>query len=84
MGEAMASGLVPVANDVMAIPEFVRRDWGVLGRNDDPASIATCLKGLVESPERFLELSAEVSKSIIEQCGHEHISRLEMDAVNSV
>lgn len=69
MGEAMASGLVPVTNGITAIPEFLDEASGVLVPAEDAAALARGITDLVAEPERFLQLSASAAARARRQCG---------------
>ena len=82
LGEAMASGLVPISNDRMAIPDFVPREWGVLARHDDPVDLAARIKLLVENPDRFMDRAAKASSHIQSLCGDEKSLQAELKAIS--
>ncbi|MCD7774861.1 MAG: glycosyltransferase [Clostridiales bacterium] len=62
--EAMASGLVPVANAVAAIPEFVNENVGMLVPGEDSEGVAQAILKLVRDPELFLRLSENAAKHV--------------------
>lgn len=82
LGEAMASGLVPVSNDCMAISEFVPQDWGTLAPPDDADEIAMILEKLIEDSERFQRLSRSASAHIVGKCGAEAVVQREIEAIS--
>ena len=55
--EAMSSGLVPIATDVAAIPEFLSSNEGCLCPPEDPTALANAIEHLVFSPNEFLRKS---------------------------
>ncbi len=55
--EAMASGLVPVTNDVGSVGEFVDASNSILCGSEDIEAMASGLLGLIRSPSSFIELS---------------------------
>lgn len=65
--EAMSSGLVPIASNVAAIPEFVDESCGVLVPGEDPQAVADAIKRLYEDPKLFLRLSESAAKRIRSQ-----------------
>jgi len=68
MCEAMSSGLIPITSNNTAIPEFVEDGVnGFLCRNSSELSRA--MVDMWESPDRFLSLSREASRSISEKAG---------------
>lgn len=69
MGEAMASGLVPVTNAVAAIPEFVDETTAVLAPAEDHKALAAGIADLIENPDRFLGLSKAAFARVKAQCG---------------
>ncbi|MDU1461390.1 MAG: glycosyltransferase family 4 protein [Corynebacterium sp.] len=70
MGEAMSSGLVPVATDIAAIPEFVTDlESGILTAPEEPKSIAAAIEQLYFDPELFCRLSENAAARVRRQCG---------------
>jgi glycosyltransferase involved in cell wall biosynthesis len=55
--EAMSSGLVPVTNNVTAIPEYVDVDCGILGEAEEFQSLADGIERLVEDSGLFASMS---------------------------
>jgi len=55
--EAMSSGLVPIANAVAAIPEFVDEECGILVPAEDYIGVAQAIISLYNDPDVFLKLS---------------------------
>lgn len=62
--EAMSSGLVPVANAVAAIPEFVDENCGILVDGEDAKGVADGILRLVRDPELFKKLSANAAGQV--------------------
>jgi glycosyltransferase involved in cell wall biosynthesis len=62
--EAMSSGLVPVTNNVAAIPEFVDASCGILAREDNAQDIADGIASLYENPDRFLSMSETAASRV--------------------
>ena len=70
--EAMSSGLVPVASNVTAIPEFVDENCGILVPGEDPQAVADAIKRLYYDPELFLRLSEGAAKRVRGQSSSEN------------
>lgn len=62
--EAMASGLVPVANAVAAIPEFVDESCGILAPAEDARAVADGILKLVRTPELFMQMSENAANHV--------------------
>ncbi len=80
-GEAMASGLVPVASAIAAVPEFVDEASGVLVPPEDAAALAAAMAALADDPERFLRLSEGAVKRVHAQLRADRIVDQEIDIV---
>lgn len=65
--EAMSSGLVPVSNDVAAVPEFVDASCGELCPPEDPDALAAAIMRLATDPERFVSMSAQAAGRVRKQ-----------------
>ncbi len=79
MGEAMASGLVPVTNSVTAIPEFVDPECGKLARPGDHRGLARAVTELAVNPEDFTVMSRRAAERVRAQCGHAATIQRELD-----
>lgn len=62
--EAMSSGLVPVANAVAAIPEFVDETCGILAPAEDARAVSEGILKLVRNPELFMQMSENAAKHV--------------------
>lgn len=62
--EAMASGLVPITNNVAAIPEFLDDTCGILAPAEDSIALANGIAKLVNDSELFLRMSAEAARRV--------------------
>lgn len=82
--EAMASGLVPVTNLVMAIPEFVDTESGIVAGPEDAEALAAGIEDLWKHPERFLRLSKAAAERVRRQSGPAHTVHREMALFNLV
>lgn len=71
LGQAMASGLVCVTNDIPGLSEFVDDSCVVLAKPDDPLDFAKAIWSLVSKPEYMPQLSAAASRRVRAQCGYE-------------
>ena len=60
----MASGLVPIATNVAAIPEFVDDSCCMLVPKDDPQAVADAILKLVRDPELFAQMSAKAAEHV--------------------
>lgn len=62
--EAMSSGLVPVTCPIGPIPEFANDSCAVMGTEDDMDSWFAKLREVIDSPEKFLAMSAEAAQHV--------------------
>lgn len=69
MGESMMAGLVPVTNDVAAIPEFVDHTCGHLAPAEDSDGLAAGIAELFENPSVFTTKSEAAHQRVLDQCG---------------
>ena len=70
--EAMSSGLVPIANAVSAIPEFVDEESGILVPGEDHQAVADAIERLYRDPELFLRLSRGAAARVRRQSSGEY------------
>lgn len=84
MGEAMASGLVVVTNDVTAVPEYTDAESSILVRPDDPTTYAEALWDLYKHPERVPEMSKRAADRVRQQCGPDQTIERELALLKSV
>lgn len=70
--EAMSSGLVPVTNNVTAIPEFVDETCGILAPGEDYKAMAAGIARLYHDPELFLRMSENAAKRVRSQTSREY------------
>jgi len=80
--EAMSAGLIPVTNNVTAIPEFVNNECGILAKEDDAHGLAEGITALYEDPELFQKMSKAAAKRVREQCSFEQTIGRELDIFN--
>lgn len=72
MCEAMASGLVPISNDVSAISEFVQHgESGLLAPPEDAAGLAEKIEQLYYNEELFQKLSSGAAESVRRICSED-------------
>lgn len=82
--EAMSSGLVPIANAVTAIPEFVDDNCGILVPAEDSHGIAEGILRLHNEPEYFERLSAAAAARVRSQTAREHTIEKEIRLIRKV
>ena len=81
--EAMSSGLVPVANAVAAIPEFVDESCGILVEGEDARGVADAVLKLVREPELFCRLSENAAKRVRGKTSKKFTIDKETELINS-
>lgn len=84
LGEAMASGMVPITNPVAAIPEFVDDACALLPRAEDPWAFAAAISHLVEHRELMPQLSAAAAERVRAQCGHDQTIGRELELIRGL
>jgi len=77
--EAMSSGLVPVATNVAAIPEFLSENEGFICPPETPAAIADAIERLVFDPVQFLHKSKESSNRVRNTLDEQYTIKLEIN-----
>jgi glycosyltransferase involved in cell wall biosynthesis len=83
MCEAMSSGLVPIASNNSAIPEYVEdRVTGFLPANCKEA--ADRIEYLYRNPDKFLEMSAAASESMMRIAGINEVIPKEMKLIENM
>ena len=80
--EAMASGMVPITNDVAAIPEFVDSSCGVLVPAEDVRAMADAIEQLVADPDRFLRMSEAAALRVRRQSALSDVIAAELALIN--
>ncbi|MFY0544179.1 glycosyltransferase family protein [Brevibacillus sp. H7] len=80
--EAMSSGLVPITNNVAAIPEFVDQDCGMLVDEEDYLGLAESIKKLYHEPELFQQLSRNAAERVRRQSGINSTIVKEIELIN--
>lgn len=66
--EAMASGLVPVTNDVGSVSEFVDASCAIIAGPEDAGAMAEGLLALAGDPARFQLMSRAAAERVRKQC----------------
>ncbi|HEG0289572.1 TPA: glycosyltransferase family 4 protein, partial [Campylobacter coli] len=66
--EAMSSGLVPITNNIAAIPEFVDSECGILVEPENAKALADAIEFLYKNPNEFMKLSINAAKRVRKQC----------------
>lgn len=82
MCEAMSSGLVPIASNNTAIPEFLPKKFNLMFDNADDA--ANRIIELIGDEEQFQSLSMEVSKFIRKKCCIENTIGKEIKLIRKI
>lgn len=80
-GEAMASGLVPVTNNVSAIPEFLDEQCGLAVPAEDYMGLAEAIKKLYLDPELFKKLSQNAANRVRKQVGLQQTIAREIELI---
>lgn len=65
--EAMASGLVPVTNEVAAIPEFVDHTCAMLAPADDATGLVAGIEAMIREPALFARVSGSAADRVHRQ-----------------
>ncbi len=81
--EAMSSGLVPVANAVAAIPEFVNEDCGILAPAENADAVAEGILKLVRNPELFMQMSRNAAEYVRNKTSQKYTINKEVDLIIS-
>lgn len=77
--EAMSSGLIPIINNVAAIPEFVDTSCAILAAPESAAEMAAGISALYENPERFAEMSYAAAQRVRKQSNIHDIITAELN-----
>ncbi len=81
--EAMSSGLVPVANAVAAIPEFVNEDCGILAPAEDAEAVAEGILKLVRNPDLFMQMSQNAAEYVRNKTSQKYTISKEVALIKS-
>jgi glycosyltransferase involved in cell wall biosynthesis/spore maturation protein CgeB len=79
--EAMSSGLVPITNNVAAIPEFVDASCGVLSPAEDYKDMAQQIGRIVDDPKLFLSMSRAAAERVRRQTASDVIVEKELSLI---
>lgn len=82
--EAMSSGLIPIINNVAAIPEFVDTNCAVLAAPESAAEMAAGITMLYENPEKFAEMSYAAAQRVRKQSNIHDIITAELNLFTAV
>ncbi len=82
--EAMSSGLVPIANAVAAIPEFVDDNCGMLVAGEDYMGVADAVIRLYNEPKLFEKLSQGAAERVRNQSGFEQTINKEIELIKNI
>ena len=81
IGEAMASGLVPVSNAIGGIPEFVPEGTGHLAERDNVDEMVQHFDALYQHPETFLKMSKKAAEFIRKKAGVKAVIDKEIEVI---
>lgn len=81
--EAMSSGLVPVTNNVAAIPEFVDTNCSILAAAEDSKAIANGIAQLYKNSQLFSEMSRQAAHRVRIQSSSNIIVTQELKLFNN-
>jgi len=82
MCEAMSSGLVPIATNITAIPEFVEhKKTGLLANPEDPVHLADLIERLYFNESLFMRLSKNAAFDIRKKCGEDSVINKELELI---
>ncbi|EAK3974319.1 glycosyltransferase, partial [Campylobacter coli] len=79
--EAMSSGLVPITNNIAAIPEFVDSECGILVEPENAKALADAIEFLYKNPDEFMRLSRNAANRVRIQCDKDLIISKELDII---
>lgn len=80
--EAMSSGLVPITNNVAAIPEFVDNTCGMLAPADDYVKMADDIERLYNDSELFKNMSEAAAERVRRQSSRAYTIDKEIYLIN--
>ncbi|MDO4896263.1 MAG: glycosyltransferase [Moraxella sp.] len=81
LGEAMASGLVPVTNDCAAISEFIPQNCGVLAPYNDVCNMVSGIEAMYYDSSLFHEKSKNAARHIRNIAGFEATIMKEIELI---
>lgn len=79
--EAMSSGMVVIANEVSAVPEFVDQNCGMLVPAEDYKAVAEAMKRLVLDPQLFERLSENAARRVRSQTSRPYTIAKEIELI---
>jgi glycosyltransferase involved in cell wall biosynthesis len=77
--EAMSSGLVPITNNVAAIPEFANDNCAIISEAEDYIGMAKGVARLYNEPKLFLAMSREARKRVENQSSKKYTIQKELE-----
>lgn len=80
--EAMSSGLVPITNNIAAIPEFVDSNCGILVEGEDHFGLAQGIEKLYHNPKLFTTLSNNAASRVRSQSSVELTTDKEIEFIS--
>ena len=81
--EAMAAGLVPITNNVSAVPEFVDDTCAFSVNADSYMGIADAIDDLYHDGDKFLKMSKLAIKQVLDNRSVDKIARLELNLLRN-
>lgn len=84
LGNAMASGMVPITHAVAGIPEMVDDSCGLVTRPDDPWVFANALWHLVTHPALLPDMSRNAASRVTRQRGPEATVHRELEIIRGL
>ncbi|EBF6110852.1 FkbM family methyltransferase [Campylobacter coli] len=79
--EAMSSGLVPITNNIAAIPEFIDGECGILVEPENAKLLADAIEFLYKNPNEFMKLSINAANRVRIQCEKDKIISKELELI---
>lgn len=79
--EAMSSGMVVIANEVSAVPEFVDQNCGMLVPEEDYKAVAQAMKRLFHDPQLFERLSQNAAERVRSQSSRPYTIDKEIELI---
>ena len=80
--EAMSSGLVPITNNIAAIPEFTDHDCAILADENDYYGLAKGISMLYENPKLFQKMSKEAADRVRNQSDYVYTIGKELELLS--
>lgn len=84
LGEAAASGLIPVSTSLPVICEFINPIYKTLAPEEDYIALGNIIEYFYEHPNQFLQISKKVSDDICNKCGYQNTVLRELNLINNL